>query len=265
MIWLVIILFALYLFLIFPNMPKRDIKHLQGYDYAHRGLWNDKLPENSMAAFRNAVEHGFGMEMDVHLTKDDQLVIFHDDSLKRMCGVDKPICECTLAELQQYRLKGTEEGIPTFDEFLNMVNGRVPLIIEIKPDKRISELCQHVHARLQQYQGPYCIESFHPLAVQWFRKNAPEIIRGQLANGLYGAAPEDRTWLYRGLASLIQNVVGRPDFVAYEHTTDRNLPMILMRIIKPHLVCWTVRSQHDMDVVRRRYDLQIFEGFIPKR
>ncbi|MBP3637386.1 MAG: glycerophosphodiester phosphodiesterase [Clostridia bacterium] len=265
MICLVIILFALYLFLIFPNMPKRDIKHLQGYDYAHRGLWNDQLPENSMAAFRNAVDHGFGMEMDVHLTKDDQLVIFHDDSLKRMCGVDKPICECTLAELQQYHLKGTEEGIPTFDEFLNMVDGRVPLIIEIKPDKRISELCQHVHARLQQYQGPYCIESFHPLAVQWFRKNAPEIIRGQLANGLYGAAPKDRTWLYRSLASLIQNVVGRPDFVAYEHTTDRNLPMILMRIIKPHLVCWTVRSQHDMDVVRRRYDLQIFEGFIPKR
>lgn len=265
MLLAIIILLALYVFLIFPHLPRRDIKHLQGYDYAHRGLWNDKLPENSMAAFRNAVEHGFGMELDVHLTRDDQLVIFHDDSLKRMCGVDKPICECTLAELQQYRLKGTEEGIPTFDDFLTMVDGRVPLIIEIKPDKRISELCQHVHARLQKYQGPYCIESFHPLAVQWFRKNAPEIIRGQLANGLYGASPEDRTWLYRGLASLIQNVVGRPDFVAYEHTTDRNLPMILMRIIKPHLVCWTVRSQHDMDVVRRRYDLQIFEGFIPKR
>lgn len=264
MIWLVIILFALYLFLIFPNLPKRDIKHLQGYDYAHRGLWNAEFPENSMAAFRNAVAHGFGMEMDVHLTKDDQLVIFHDDSLKRMCGVDKPICECTLEELRQYRLKGTEEGIPTFDEFLNMVDGRVPLIIEIKSDKRISELCQRVHARLQQYQGPYCVESFHPLAVQWFRKNAPEVIRGQLANGLYGAAPKDRTWLGRGLASLIQNVLGRPDFVAYEHTTDRNLPMILMRIIKPHLVCWTVRSQHDMDVVRRRYDLQIFEGFLPK-
>ena len=265
MIWFLLILFALYLFLIFPNLPKRDVKHLQGYDYAHRGLWNDRLPENSMAAFRNAVEHGFGMEMDVHLTKDDQLVIFHDDNLRRMCGVDKPICECMLAELQQYRLKGTDEAIPTFDEFLTMVDGRVPLIIEIKPDKRISELCQRVHARLQQYAGPYCIESFHPLAVQWFRKHAPEIIRGQLANGLYGVPAKERTWLGRGLASLIQNVVGRPDFVAYDHSTDRNLPMILMRLIKPWLVCWTVRSQQDMDTLRHRYDLQIFEGFMPKR
>ena len=268
MLWLVIILavlFAAYVFLIFPHMPKRDIRHLQGYDYAHRGLWNADLPENSMAAFRNAVANGFGMEMDVHLTKDDQLVIFHDDNLKRMCSVDKLLCDCTLAELRQYRLKGTEERIPTFDEFLTMIDGRVPLIIEIKPDKRIGELCQHVHARLQKYQGPYCIESFHPLAVQWFRKNAPQIIRGQLANGLYGTPAAKRTWLGRFLASLIQNVLGRPDFVAYDHSTDRNLAMILMRAIKPHLVCWTVRSQHDMDVLRHRYDLQIFEGFMPKR
>ena len=265
MLIFILILFILYLFLIFPNLPKRDIKPLQGYDYAHRGLWNDQLPENSMAAFRNAAEHGFGMELDVHLTKDDQLVIFHDNDLKRMCGVDKPICECTLAELRQYRLKGTEEGIPTFDEFLTMIDGQVPLIIEIKPDKRINELCQRVHARLEAYHGPYCVESFHPLAVQWFRKNAPQIIRGQLANGLYGAPAKERTWLGRALASLIQNVVGRPDFIAYEHSTDRNLAMAHMRILRPHLVCWTVRSQHDMDVLRHRYDLQIFEGFIPQK
>ncbi|MBQ8313032.1 MAG: glycerophosphodiester phosphodiesterase [Clostridia bacterium] len=265
MLLFLLIFFALYLFLIFPNLPKRDIKHLQGYDYAHRGLWNATLPENSMAAFRNAVAHGFGMELDVHLTKDDQLVVFHDDSLLRMCGVDKPICDCTLEELRRCRLKGTAEGIPTFDELLTMVNGQVPLIIEIKPDKRISELCQRVHARLQSYAGAYCIESFHPLAVQWFRKNAPHIIRGQLAHGLYGKPAKERTWLFRGLASLIQNVVGRPDFIAYEHSTDRNLPMILMRLLRPHLVCWTVRSQHDMNVLRHRYDLQIFEGFIPQK
>ncbi|MBQ7865592.1 MAG: glycerophosphodiester phosphodiesterase, partial [Clostridia bacterium] len=90
MLLFLLIFFALYLFLIFPNLPRRDVRHLQGYDYAHRGLWNATLPENSMAAFRNAVAHGFGMELDVHLTKDDQLVVFHDDSLLRMCGVDKP-------------------------------------------------------------------------------------------------------------------------------------------------------------------------------
>jgi len=92
----------------------------------------------------------------------------------------------------------------------------------------------------------------------------PQIIRGQLAHGLYGYPAKKRTWLLRGLASLIQNVLGRPDFVAYEHSSDRNLPMALMRLMKPWLVCWTVRSQHDMNMLRHRYDLQIFEGFIPK-
>jgi len=269
MLWIIplllLILFIVYLFLIFPRLPRRDIRHLQGYDYAHRGLWNERLPENSLAAFRNAVENGFGMELDVHLTSDDQLVIFHDDNLRRMCGVDKSICECTLEELRRYRLKDTDECIPTFDEVLTLIDGRTPLIIEVKPDKRIHELCRRVHDRLKDYSGPYCVESFHPLAVRWFRKNAPRVIRGQLANGLYGTPPSKRTWFYRGVASLSQNVLGRPDFVAYDHSTDRNLPMMLMRLIKPHLVCWTVRSQHDMDVLRGRYDLQIFEGFMPKR
>lgn len=268
MLWIlltIIILFVLYLFLIFPHKPRRDMSAFMGHDYAHRGLWNDQLPENSMAAFRHAVENGFGMEMDVHLTKDNQLVVFHDDSLKRMCGVDRPISECTLAELQKLRLKDTEEGIPTFDEFLKLVDGKVPLIIELKSDARIEELCRLAYARLEKYQGVYCVESFHPGAVRWFRKNAPQVIRGQLACGLYGTDPKKRTWLDRCMASLIQNALGRPDFVAYEHSTDRNLPMALMRLIRPWLVCWTVRSQHDMNVLRRRYDLQIFEGFTPKR
>jgi len=268
MTWILLIaflLFALYIFMIFPNMPRRAIKHLQGWDYAHRGLWNDHLPENSMAAFRNAIDNRFGMEMDVHLTSDDQLVVFHDDTLTRMCGVDKKICDCTLEELRQYRLKNTQELIPTFDEFLHLVDGQVPLIIEIKPDKRIGKLCEKVWARLQSYQGAYCVESFQPLAVQWFRKHAPQVIRGQLSFGLFGAEKEKRTMLYRALSSLAANILGRPDFIAYEAATDRNLSMALMRIIRPHLVCWTVRSQHDMDVLRRRYDLQIFECFVPKR
>lgn len=268
MLWILLVLlllFALYLLLIFPNLPRRDMSAFTGWDYAHRGLWNADLPENSMAAFRNAVENGFGMEMDVHLTKDDQLVVFHDDSLKRMCGVERPISSCTLAELQSLRLNGTEEHIPTFDEFLSMVDGRVPLIVELKSDARIEDLCRLAYARLERYTGVYCVESFHPGAARWFRKNAPQVIRGQLACGLYGSDPRKRTWLDRCMASLIQNALSRPDFIAYEHSTDRNLPMALMRMLRPWLVCWTVRSQHDMNVLRRRYDLQIFEGFMPKR
>lgn len=268
MLYLLIALMALcllYLFLILPKLPRRDIRLLLGWDYAHRGLWNDSIPENSMAAFRRAVNGGFGVELDVHLTADDQLVIFHDASLLRMCGIDRPISECTLDELRACRLRNSDQTIPTLDEFLTMVSGRVPLIIEIKPDRRIRLLCEKVCARLRAYGGAYCVESFHPLAVRWFRRHAPEVIRGQLAYGLKNTERSQRTWLYRGMASLVVNAAGRPDFIAYDYTTDGSLPMALMRLMKPWLACWTVRSQTDMDALRKRYDLQIFEGFAPKR
>lgn len=253
---------AVYVFLAFPHLPRRSIRHLEGFDYAHRGLWNDELPENSLAAFRSAVEHGFGIELDVQLTADDQLVVFHDNTLDRMCGVSGKVTEKTLAELRALHLNGTEHVIPTFDEFLETVDGRVPLIVEIKSCKRLDLLCRLTRERLQRYSGAYCVESFDPRAVKWFRRNAPEIIRGQLA---YGPGRKKPTVLNVLLGSLIQNVLGRPDFVAYDSTSDRNPAMGLQRLLRPTLVCWTVHSQEEMDRQRSRYDLQIFDGFVPKR
>lgn len=255
-------LLAVYVFLAFPHLPRRKIDHLAGYDYAHRGLWNDQLPENSLAAFKNAVDNGFGIELDVHVTADDQLVVFHDDTLDRMCGVSGKVADKTLAELRTLRLKGTNCLIPTFDEFLDVVGGKVPLIIEIKSNKRNDLLCSLLWARLQRYEGPYCMESFDPRAVQWFRKNAPQVIRGQLA---YGRGRKKITLINVLLGTLIQNVLGRPDFIAYEAATDNNPAMWVQRLLRPWLVCWTIHSQADMDRQRSRYDLQIFDGFVPKR
>lgn len=256
------ILLALYVFLAFPRLPRRKIDHLKGYDYAHRGLWNGELPENSAASFRSAVENGFGIELDVHITADDRLIVFHDDTLDRMCGVSGKVADKTMAELRALRLKGTEHIMPTFGEFLDIVDGRVPLIIEIKSDKRNDLLCRLVWERLQRYAGPYCIESFDPRCVAWFRKNAPQVIRGQLA---FGLGNKKRTAINVLLGTLIQNVLGRPDFVAYEAATDKNPAMGLQRLLRPWLVCWTIHSQKDMDAQRGRYDLQIFDGFVPKR
>ncbi|MBR4080640.1 MAG: glycerophosphodiester phosphodiesterase [Clostridia bacterium] len=253
---------ALYVFLALPRLPRRSIRHLEGFDYAHRGLWNDELPENSLAAFRSAVEHGFGIELDVQLTADDQLVVFHDNTLERMCGVPGKVTDKTLAELRTLRLNGTEHVIPTFDEVLDAVNGNVPLIVEIKSCKRLALLCRLVRERLAAYGGAYCVESFDPRAVKWLRKNAPEIIRGQLA---YGPGRKKPTVLNVLLGSLIQNVLGRPDFIAYDSTSDRNPAMGLQRLLRPTLVCWTIHSQEEMDRQRSRYDLQIFDGFVPKR
>ena len=256
-----LLLCVLYVFMVLPNFPRRKIDHLKGYDYAHRGLWNEALPENSLPAFQNAVDHGFGIELDVHLTRDDHLVVFHDDTSTRMCGIDRPIADCTLAELRQMRLKDSNCTIPTLDEVLQVIGGKVPMIVEIKPDKRIDELCTKTYAAMTAYGGPYCVESFHPLAVRWFRKHAPQVIRGQLSFGPGNG--RETTVLFFLLGSLIQNVLGRPDFIAYEAKTDHTLSMGIMRLCRPTLVCWTIHSQEEMDAQRSRYDLEIFDGFVP--
>lgn len=264
---------AAYAWLVYPNLPRRDISPLMGYDYAHRGYWNTNdpgegnRPENSLAAFRAAVEHGYGMEMDVHLTADGHLVVHHDDSLKRMTGVDIRIGQSTLAEVRACKLPNGEP-IPTFDELLETVGGRTPLIVEVKVEGNAEALSSAVYERMKRYDGLWCMESFDPWAVQWFRRNAPEVIRGQLA---FNQAGKGKTWKlwWRNIfiASMIQNVWARPDFVAFDYQSEKKwcLPMLLLRRMKPWFAAWTVRSQTDMDALRGRYDLQIFEKFEAKR
>ncbi len=278
MIWIALLaglaaFVLLYAWLIRPNLPRRDISCLQGVDYAHRGLWNTNepgegnRPENSLAAFRAAVEKGYGMELDVHLTADGQLVVHHDDSLKRLTGTDIVIGQSTLAQVRACRLPNGEP-VPTFDEMLETVQGRVPLIIEVKVEKNAAALSQAVYERMQRYDGPWCMESFDPWAVAWFRRNAPEVIRGQLAFNHAGRGKTAALWWRNiGIASMIQNYWSRPDFIAFEAKSEKRwcLPMLLLRTMKPWFVAWTVRSQADMDALRSRYELQIFEKFEAKR
>ena len=260
---------AAYAWLIHPNLPRRDISCLQGVDYAHRGLWNsnepgsDNRPENSLAGFRAAVEKGYGIELDVHLTADGHLVVHHDDSLKRLTGVDIVIAKSTLEEIRACRLPNGEP-VPTFDELLAVVDGRVPLVVEVKVEGNADALSKAVYERMKRYDGPWCMESFDPWAVCWFRKNAPEIIRGQLAFNNAGKGKTWKLWWRNiGIASMIQNFWGRPDFMALEAKSEKKwcLPTLLLRTMKPWFVAWTVRSQQDMDALRDRYDLQIFEKF----
>ena len=247
---ILIVLILLYVFLLIPRLPRRDMSALTKVDYAHRGLWNAQRPENSLSAFRSAVDSGYGIELDVHRTKDGVLVVHHDDNLKRVCGVDRRIAQSTLAEVRACHLSGTDEVVPTFDEVLEAVGGRVPLIVELKVEQNVDSLCSAVRERMQRYNGLWCMESFDPRAVQWFRKNAPEIIRGQLAFGI---------------STLMQHVLSRPDFLAYEAISEHglNLPMRLVRLMRPWMVAWTIRSQEALDHTRGKYDIAIFEGFVP--
>ena len=260
-------LVALYAWLIHPTLPRRDISFLQGVDYAHRGYWNAERPENSLAAFRAAVEHGYGMELDVHRTMDGHLVVHHDDSLKRMTGQDVVIARSTLAQVRACCLPNGEP-IPTFDELLETVAGKQPLIIEVKVEGNADALSEAVYERLRRYDGPWCMESFDPMAVRWFRQNAPEVIRGQLAFNAAGKGKTWKTWWRNiGIASMIQTLWARPDFIAFDHKSEKRwcLPLLLLRGMKPWFVAWTVRSQADMDALRGRYDLQIFEKFEAKK
>ena len=156
---------------------------LRNFRYAHRGLHDSEngIPENSMAAFRLAVENGYGIELDIHLTKDGRLAVIHDSSLLRTAGADVRVETLTAEELDQYRLEGTDEKIPFLEEVLPLFEGKTPLVVELKVEGNAAALAKAACDLLDQYKVDYCIESFHPQAILWLKKNRPEICRGQLS------------------------------------------------------------------------------------
>ncbi|NLB89956.1 MAG: glycerophosphodiester phosphodiesterase, partial [Clostridiales bacterium] len=242
-----------------------NISALYGWDYAHRGLFDKekRVPENSLLAFQRAIVQGYGIEMDIQRTKDQVLVVFHDDDLQRMCGVEGLVKDYTYEELKTYTLYGSDENIPTFEQVLKLVAGRVPLIIEIKSAGKASkEVAEQTYDVLQNYKGGYCVESFDPRVLQWYKKKAPQVIRGQLALGNKG---NNNFFLFVGLKYLLVNVLSRPDFIAYQYEYDRNVAMWIMEnFFKVPLVAWTVKSKKEYLKVKEKYSLQIFEGFLPK-
>ena len=207
------------------------------------------------------------MELDVRMTADGALVIHHDGSLARLCGEDVRIERSGLERVRACRLKGSGESVPTLAEALSAAGG-APLIVEVKPaGGNAFRLSRAVYAQMRSYPGPWCAESFSPLAMLWFRLRAPEVIRGQLA---FGRIRQSRSLpaLMTSLAaaSLLQNVLSRPDFVAYEMAggIPRSLPLWLWRRMGAPVAAWTIRSPEAMSVCRNRCALTIFEGFLPE-
>lgn len=206
------------LFLLFPGgATKRQKAPFLGVNFAHRGLHSRDLrvPENSLAAFELAAQAGYGIELDVQLSKDGQVVVFHDDTLDRVCGVHGRVDDFDYSRLRDMRLCGTEQTIPLFTDVLRVIRGRGPLLVELKTGPRNRELCEKTYAILSEYRGEVCIESFNPLIVAWFRFHAKDLVRGQLAQP---------TRYYKGEANMIlgflmshglTNFFCRPQFIAY--------------------------------------------------
>lgn len=256
-----------YLFASAPGIHKKTKwQHLTGWDYAHRGLYDNEhgIPENSMAAFRKAVDKGYGIELDVHLTADNQLVVFHDDTLTRMCGMNKKISSFLYSDLMQLRLLGTEEGIPLFKDVLELIDGKVPLIIELKVDgSNQNLLCPLVWQLLSRYKGDYCIESFHPFVLQWFKRHEPQVVRGQLSCNFFKENPHCDIVLFL-MSNLMTNFFTHPDFIAYKYL-DLDNPAVIYNRKLFHImtVVWTIPGKPTYDRFKNKVDVMIFEGFEP--
>lgn len=238
---------------------------LQGWYYAHRGLHDSEKPENSMAAFRAALEKGYGIELDIHLLKDGNLAVIHDSLLKRTTGAEGRIEDLTTQQLTQYRLEGTDETIPTFRQVLELYAGKAPLIVELKcVDNNYAQLTQAACDMLSDYPGAYCLESFDPRCILWLRKHRPALIRGLLSENYFRSQGPLSPVLKFLLTHLLMNFLLVPDFVAYRFADRNNLSNLLARKLwGAKGVSWTLRSQQEFDTAMQEGWIPIFENFTP--
>ncbi len=257
---------VLYLLAIMPRLGNRKARlDFFGVYYAHRGLHDNEsdAPENSLAAFKKAVDAGYGIEMDIQLTKDKVPVVFHDFTLKRICGKEGKVCDYTFQELRELKLCGSEEEIPAFSQVLSLVGGKVPLIIELKVEWMDISLCPLVDDMLKNYKGLYCIESFNPLVLFWYRRHHKNVVRGQLSDGFLKSG-EFKGVLYVVLQNLMLNWATKPDFVAYNHKYAQvHARKICRGLYKNMAVAWTIKSQEELEKARDKFDIFIFDSFIP--
>lgn len=259
-----VIIAAIWLFLIFPNPRLSRARAWNGTKFAHRGLHSADCAENSLKAFRRACEAGYGMELDVQFTADKRLVVFHDDDALRMTGVEGRIREKSFEEIRNMKLVTDGSSIPTFEEMLREVAGRQPLCIEIKTCPNIGELTRATVEALKDYDGPYVIESFNPLCLMHLRRIAPEIIRGQLVTNYKDNCAANGKPLSFVLTNLLLNFLARPDFVAYADSMRNSLAIRLQRsLFKTNLATWTITDEASARSLSEKGEMPIFENCRP--
>ncbi len=260
------VLFLLYVLALRCRGGHYKLSSLRGWGYAHRGLHGKGVPENSMAAFRLALEGGYGIELDVHLMADGNLAVIHDASLKRTAGADVAIEDLTVEELSQYCLEDSREHIPLLGDVLELFDGKAPLIVELKAERgNHAALAEAVCQMLEGYKGDFCIESFDPRVIYWLRKNRPDICRGQLAENFFADRDVTLKWYLKFiLGNQLGNFLTVPDFAAYCFAHRKNPGIwIARKIWGVQGVAWTIRSQEDYDAAVAEGWIPIFEGFRP--
>ena len=256
---------AVFIFLIKPNGHRSEMDAFKNVRFAHRGLHNEEIPENSVEAFALAVEKGYGIELDVRVSSDGELMVFHDETLDRMTAESGKFDERTAEELKKIKLRGTESTIPTFCEVLKLVDGKIPLLVEIKEfngSYKATEKCAEI---LKEYKGPFIVESFNPLALGKLKKLAPEFMRGFLSQN-FADTKEHKGAKYFILKNMLFNFVCRPDFIAYRHSdyNVRALKFIKKHFKKTPLIAWTVENgEDDAKALKNGFSGVIFQYYEP--
>ena len=264
---LLIVLAVLFLVLIAPRtIGSASLEHMQGYHYTHRGYHdgNVNIPENSLSSFVAAIEAGYGIELDVQLSSDKVPMVIHDADLDRICGVQGKVWDYTCAELQQMKLFGTDETIPTLAEALALIDGQVPILLEYKMDKVDTDVCAYSHEILKDYDGPYAIQCFHPFALFWYRRNANDVPRGIIAKNFIRENREkgEKSDIIDFLTTnLMLNVIGYPDFIAYDWQDADYFARKLTRLMGAPTSTWTLKDPAHYEAVKGEFDLYTFEGF----
>lgn len=255
------------LFCIMPETSRKEqVAYFSTWLYAHRGLYNNAstAPENSLLAFQQAIDGGYGIEFDVQVTKDGVPVVIHDNNLSKTCSIDEKITELSFNDLCNYTLFDSEETIPSLEAVLNLIHGQVPLMIEIKADLHYKEACQAIDAVLDHYEGDYCIISFNPLVLRWFKRHAPDVLRGQLSSNYFKDHIGNIGIAQLFLSNLYLNFLSKPDFISYNYKYSYNPAVIVChKFFKAPISAWTVKSDKQYALLKDHYDFLIFDSFLP--
>ena len=229
----------------------------ESYIISHRGIHdNEKIYENTLEAFELAVSKGYIIELDIRLTKDKQIVVFHDNNLKRLTNLDIIVEQSTYQELDSQDII----HIPLLREVLTLVNGKVPLLIEIKQLNKVGELEQNLMNILQDYQGKYAIQSFNPQVLYWLKKNYPNILRGQLSYKY----TNKKIAIYKKiiLSKMFFNFLTKPNFISYKYDEFPLSKIAKYKKKNIFIIAWTITNEKDFNYYKQYYDNLICERII---
>ena len=270
LLWIMAVLFAAFMllcliYLLVLVRPKKGQNQKEELltPYAHRGLHGDGIPENSLAAFALACEKGYGIELDVQLSLDGEVMVFHDYTLVRMTGMEGRLCERRAEELASIRLGESDQTIPTLAQVLALVGGRVPILVELKGEDMNTSLCPKVASLLREYKGAYCIESFNPMLVRAIKKELPDAFCGLLYTNVC-RDKKKRSVLNIALTWMALNFLARPNFIAYNQVDRHAFPVrIVIGCYRAPAFVWTVRTEEELEASRKHQETPIFENVRP--